>query len=262
MNIRTQIGYTEGYYKINREERNLAAIFYHALLLGDNLRIFLDKIGYQFAVVDKEMGIYFEYAYIRDLWYNIKQGNDFKRKLILDLLQLKNRKELETKTILEFNQYFGDVPRASATDIQSPGNWSIPYYNENILDNDDFLKVCEFKWCFNAKPDIVIHTSNDTAVCIEAKLESKEGKYPASDKEKAIFNTRGLNHVGQLSIQKKIMEELLGIQTEYIFLVQKKSETVTHKAWTWKEVFEDLDTTHCPYFIKQWILRPEINETK
>lgn len=261
MNLRTLLDYKDGYYKINREERNLAAIFYHTLLLGNNLNLFLDKIGCKFPIVENEMGIYFEYAYIRDLWYNIKQSNDFKRKLILDLLQPNNRQDLEKISILEFNTYFGAVSKPSENEIQSPSNWSIVYYDKNIKDNEEFLKVCKFKWCFNAKPDIVIHTSHDRAVCIEAKFESEEGKYPAKPVEKEIFNKRDLSTIGQLSIQKKIMEELLGIQSEYIFLVQRKSINETHKAWTWKEAFENLDTNNCPYFIKQWLLRPDINET-
>ena len=262
MNIRTLLNYKDGYYKINREERNLAAIFYHALLLGDNLKVFLDTIDCKFPVIDREMGIYFEYAYIRDLWNNIRQDNDFKRNLILDLLQPNNREELEKMSVYDFNKFFGAVRSLSTKYIASPGNWSIKYFSEYITDNAEFLKVCKFKWCFNAKPDIVIHTSNDTAICIEAKFESSEGKYPSNDIEKEIFNKRDIAIVGQLSIQKKIMEELLGIQTEYIFLVQKKSITENHKAWTWKEIFAHLDTTNCPYFIKEWLLRPDINETE
>lgn len=262
INIRTLLNYKDGYFKINREERNLAAIFYHTLLLGDNLKIFLDTIGCKFPIVEKEMGIYFEYAYIRDLWSNIGQDNEFKKKLILDLLQPKNRIELESMDVYEFNKFFGAARALSTEYIASPGNWSIRYFSKNITDNAELIKVCKFKWCFNAKPDIVIHTSNDTAICIEAKIESEEGKYPSNDAEREIFHKRGIDLVGQLSIQKKIMEGLLGIQTDYIFLVQKKSINETHKAWTWQEAFANLDTTNCPYFIKQWLLRPEINETK
>jgi hypothetical protein len=262
MNLRNILDHKSGYYKINREERNLAAIFYHTLLLGDNLRSFLNTIGCNFPIIEEEMGVYFEYAFIRDLWFNIKQGNEFKRTVILDLLQPINRQELENKTVFEFNKYFGAVPRPSNTEIQSPANWSVSYYTSNIRDNDEFLKVCKFKWCFNAKPDIVIHTSYDTAVCIEAKFESIEGKYPSKDNEREIFNKRRIDLVGQLSIQKKLMEEILGIQTEYIFLVQKKSESETHKTWTWKELFSFLDISDCPYFIKEWLSRPDITETK
>lgn len=265
MNIRTYLNFKDGYNKINREERNLAAIFYHTLLLGDNLKTFLNRIDCKFPIMDTEMGIYFEYAFIRDLWSIIRQGNHFKRKLILDLLQPNNRQDLEAKTILEFNTYFGAVPKPSATDIQSPGNWSIGYYHNTIKDNDEFLKVCKFKWCFNAKPDIVIHTSHDTAICIEAKFVSIEGQYPNSEKEKNIFKARQIPMVGQLSIQNKIMD-LLGISTQFIFLVQHKSPAFNNDSGiielTWKEAFANLDTTNCPYFIKQWLLRSDINETR
>ncbi len=40
------------YYSINREERNLAAIFYYALLINDNLKGFLNKLNFP---VEKEM---------------------------------------------------------------------------------------------------------------------------------------------------------------------------------------------------------------
>ncbi len=260
MSIRHHLNYKDGYYKINREERNLAAIFYHTLLLGDNLKLFLDEIGCKFPIVEKEMGIYFEYAYIRDLWSTNTPTNEIKRKLILDLLQPNNRQELEKLSVLDFNTYFGANRTLSTEYIASPGNWSIRYFHKTITDNVEFLKVCKFKWCFNAKPDIVIHTSHDTAVCIEAKFESGEGKYPSTDIEKEIFKNRGIELVGQLSIQKKTMEELLGIQTEYIFLVQRKSINETHKAWTWKEAFAKLDTTNCPYFIKEWLKRSDINQ--
>lgn len=259
MNIRHELGFNEGYFKINREERNLAAIFYHTLLQGDNLRKFLDHIKCNFPIIENEVGIYFEYAFIRDLWSSIKYGNEFKRKLILDLLQPKNRSELEKLSVLDFNNFFGAKRTLSSEYIASPANWSLRYFHKNIPDKDELLKVCKFKWCFNAKPDIVIHTTHETVICIEAKFESGEGKYPSNDFEKEIFKERGIELVGQLSIQKKLMEEILGIKTDYIFLVRKKSITETHKTWTWQEIFKNLDTTSCPLFIKEWLKRPDLN---
>ena len=44
-NIRHLLDWTDGYHRISREERNVAAIFYHVLLLGENLQRFLDMIG-------------------------------------------------------------------------------------------------------------------------------------------------------------------------------------------------------------------------
>ncbi len=255
MSLRISLDYKSGYFQINREERNLAAIFYHTLLLDSNLKHFVKLIGCTQKIVDDEMGIYFEYAFIRDLWsnINIKSGNDFKRKLILDFLNPANRQQLEEMSILEFNEYFGAVRTLSANIIASPSNWSIKYYDENISDNNIFLEVCKFKWCFNAKPDIVINTSNDTAICIEAKFESGEGQYPSNEYERGVFRRRGLPLVGQLSIQKKLMEDILGIETDYIFLVQKKSSSDTHKTWLWKEAFDCLETSSCPHFIKEWL---------
>lgn len=259
MNLRSQINPQYSYHQINREERNLTAIFYHALLIGDNLKIFLEDIKCKFSLIENQTGIYFEYAYPRDLWNKINhQGDEFKRKLILDLLQPSNRQELESKSIFDFNTYFGCVPKPSSKEIQSPGNWSIGNFDSFINDNHEFSKVCEFKWCFNAKPDLVIHTSDETAICIEAKFESGEGKYPNSQNERKIFRRRQISLVGQLSIQKKIMD-LLGISTQFVFLVQHKS--LTHKKEddvleiTWKEAFANLELSSCPYFIKEWLKR-------
>lgn len=255
MSLRDSLDFKDGYFKINREERNLAAIFYHTLLLDNNLKRFVKLIGCEHEIVENEMGIYFEYAFIRDLWSNIRSGNEFKRKLILDFLKPVHRQDLEKLSILEFNQHFGAIRTPSADVIASPSNWSIKYYDKNISDNSEFLEICKFKWCFNAKPDIVVSTSHDTAICIEAKFESREGQYPSNEYERGVFERRSIPLIGQLSIQKKLMEDILGIKTDYIFLVQKKSSSDTHKTWTWKDAFDCLDTSGCPYFIKEWLNR-------
>jgi len=266
MNIRNYLDFKNGYYLINREERNLAAIFYTLLLQKDNLKRFLDTISCPFPINNEEMAIYFEYAFLRDLWYNIdktdldlNKKNSIKRNTIIDFLKPTNSSELSRLSILEFNKYFGAVPRPSSTDIQSPGNWSIRFYNKNIADDDEFLKICRFKWCFNAKPDIVIHTTNNTAVCIEAKFESAEGKYPSNDIEKGIFKERNKELVGQLEIQKMIMNDLLGLQTKFIFLVQKRTPSDTHDTYTWKDIFLKLDKSDCPRFVTEWINRADLN---
>jgi hypothetical protein len=45
MNIREILHFNTPYFTINREERNLAAIFYHALLLKDNLTLLVTFRG-------------------------------------------------------------------------------------------------------------------------------------------------------------------------------------------------------------------------
>ena len=84
MNIREYLNWNSSYSAINREERNLAAILYHVLLLEDSLGRFLALIECPFDVVESEMGVFLEYAYVRDLWSQI-EDNDTKRGLILEL---------------------------------------------------------------------------------------------------------------------------------------------------------------------------------
>ncbi len=251
--IRAYLNWDSGYSPINREERNLAAILYHVLLLSDNLGQFLDLIECPFEVVESEMGIFLEYAYVRDLWSQI-DDNDIKRGLILELLKPAYADALRKTSVLKFNRYFGAVPRASARYIQSPGLWSVRSLDKTVQDDYEFLKTCMFKWAFNAKPDIVIHTSRDDAVCIEAKLESSEGHYPQSGVEKKVFRSRGLEYVRQTELQKYLMEELLGIRTRFVFLVQKAGQTSdTHRVLLWKDAFKSLEVGGVPEFMLEMI---------
>jgi hypothetical protein len=57
MNIRQYLDWNGSYAPINREERNLAAILYHVLLLEDNLTRFLALIRCPYVVDESEMGI-------------------------------------------------------------------------------------------------------------------------------------------------------------------------------------------------------------
>jgi len=91
----------------------------------------------------------------------------------------------------------------------------------------------------------VIHLSKDRAICIEAKLESGEGHYPSKPSEEVIFKQRGLEKCTQTSIQKYMMEELLGIETNFVFLVQKSNvSSDSHDVITWQKVFSNLDTAN------------------
>lgn len=174
----------------------------------------------------------------------------------MDALEPPNRKELRAASVAEFNAFFGAGPRASSKYIQSPGTWSISRFKDTIRDNGPFLKTCMFKWAFNAKPDIVIHTSRNAAVCIEAKLESGEGSYPTAPNELAEFKSRGLRPVGQTALQKYLMEELLGIRTEFVFLVQAAGAgSATHHTLRWRDAFSALDLTAMPVFVGEWLKR-------
>lgn len=109
-------------------------------------------------IISHEMGIYFEYAYLRDLWDYIGDCNEIKREVIYNFLKPTNIQELKKMKTYEFNSYFGAISKPSSKYIQSPSRWSILKYKDTICDNDEFLKVSKFKWAFNAKPDIVINS--------------------------------------------------------------------------------------------------------
>ncbi len=255
-NLRALLDWNGGYEHVCREERNLAAIVYGALLEPENVRRLFAHVGCRHEVVDGELAVFYEYAYLRDLWFaRVRKDPELARRVILELLGPPNREELAAMSIWDFNAYFVGA-RASAEWIQSPSNWSIGRFAENIADDAFFLRVCRFKWAFNAKPDIVIHTRRDRAVCIEAKYESGEGKYPSAESEKAEFRRRGLERVGQTELQAYALGELLGIETEFLFLVDKPSaSSATHATVTWREVFDVLEIDRERPVVREWLGR-------
>jgi len=269
MNIRSLLDFDRNYSQINREERNLAALLYYALFQNNNTQRFLSLIGCPGECDGADFGIYFEYSFLRDLWHNIDKeydrdrGNELKRRAILKLLEPANADDLRSNSTLEFNKYFGCVPRPSAKFIQSPSKWSImgnpregvKGFSQTIDDNDLFEKVCKFKWAFNIKPDIVIHKSRGSAVCIEAKLESGEGHYPSRSSEEAVCARRGLcRKITQTELQRYMMVQLLGLKTEFVLLVNNPNRgSESHTTLTWRGVFNSFDTSGFHPFILEWI---------
>lgn len=246
MNIRRIAQLTPNYCQINREERNYAAVFFAALCKPGNAERFLRYCGFE-GTIGPDFGIYFEYAYLRDLWSNIR-NETIKKEIVRQNLRINGIEEILSLPLKDINQMFGVGGEASSEYLQYPGKWAIVKFNKNFPDNEDFLKICKFKWSFNIKPDIVIHLDKDHAICIEAKYESGEGSYPGTDKEKSIFKDRGVGYVGQMQLQKYMMEELLGVKTDFMFLVFKKEKSETHKVVSWAEAFGSIDMSEMPGF--------------
>jgi hypothetical protein len=83
-----------------------------------------------------------------------------------------------------------------------------------------------------------------------------EGLYPSKSAEKDEFRARSLDSVSQTALQKYLLEDLLGIKTQFIFLVQKaSSNSNTHLILLWKEVFSRLNLDNSPDFILERINR-------
>ena len=250
----------EEYYKFCREERNIAAIFYHTLLLPGNLREFLKLID-ECEHLDscENASIYFEYAYLRDLWKKkfpndstnleekVNQNNRKAKKLILRFLNLPNGEDLFEKSVCDFNSYFGAMP-TSKKYIQMPSRWSAKHYKKNINDDCLFEQVCMLKWAFNAKPDIVIDFDGDAAVCVEAKWESGVPSYSVKSQSGKSVTPK------QTDIQKYMFDRVLGRKTKFVLLKKTRgSESKTHEVLTWSEVFCNMDISKCPEFVKDWV---------
>jgi len=251
--IRTVSGVTQPYYVINREERNLCAILYHLLLLPGNLARFGDLVGR--PIRDEGAAeVYFEYAYLRDIWDRLAEGA--KKELLLSQLDLSQSSlgQLAACDVEGFNAHF-KLSRASGRYIESPGNWNVGQIDRSFPDDGEFLRICKFKWAFNAKPDLVIHCSPGEAICAECKLESGEGSYPAISSEQGIFQRRGLPSVRQTEIQRLIME-MLGFDAAHI-LIQKNEAAGLGGIFSWREVFMALDASQASGFARAWLARNE-----
>ncbi len=124
-------------------------------------------------------------------------------------------------------------------------------FHHRVTDDADFLATCRFKWCFRVKPDLVIHTTRDHALVIEAKVESGEGSYPTNPTETAIFKQRGLARVSQTELQKHMMRELLGVDACHVFLTLGGRK----QQLSWRAAFEALDLTGMPNWSRRWIER-------
>jgi hypothetical protein len=261
----------EPYFCFNREERNYSALLYHLLLKGDNLRRFISCLDdaklNAVNIDDAQVQLYFEYAFLRDLWSfegtrrASREANIRYRKTILALLPASNeqKKELEERNIEDFNTFFDASPRASKSHIQMPGRWSDSNFDDwSKWGGREFAEeACKLKWAFNAKPDLVIQISPTDVICIEAKVESPEGVYQVKSADPFKMT--------QTEIQKFILEGLLGFKTKFVYLTKNeprnsKGEPAIRDGIlrTWKTVFDALDLSHELPFVAKFLKSPII----
>jgi hypothetical protein len=89
-------------------------------------------------------------------------------------------------------------------------------------------------------------------LCIEAKWDSPEGSYPATEREKAIFARRGISYVTQTSVQRYLVNELLGFDGEFAYLARVRFDTAAGRSITWTEAIATLERSNVPLFIDEW----------
>ena len=209
------------FWTFNREERNAVAVLVGLLTRPGNMDAFTSLLDWRPPDLD-DAEVSVEWTFLRDLWSHHSRLTDVVvlRTAILDCLQPVDRDRLAAASILEFNTHFGAVPKPSPTYIQSPSNWSLTRFNDAITGNDEFRRTCRFKWAFNIKPDLVIQTPSGHVLCVEAKWDSAEGSYPATEVEKAIFRRRGLGYLSQTEVQQYLVTDVLGFTGTYAYLAR------------------------------------------
>lgn len=248
------------YYQFVREERLFCAALAHLLMQkGSNLDAFLRLVNVKLAadsklpIADLESAeIYVEFAFLRDYWHSLEHDNGAKRSLIFDLLsKVGSLRHYQTDSfpsaIAEFNTIFmGAQGESIKNDIASPGRWSVTSLFERFGTHpDEFRDFCRFKWSFNIKPDIVVVMSGSKPLCIEAKLESKEGRYPTRSNEcdafdKAFGKEKG--HVGQIELQQFMFGTLLDAPCQSVFIGRTVSSQPHSISLSWQQIFAQLDT--------------------
>lgn len=242
------------YSSFSREERNWVALLYGLLMWPGNMERFAELVRWAPNDIDK-VEVAIEWAYRRDLWnYHSRLGDqDALRNDILDTLQPSNRDHLETMSIEEFNAYFGATPQPSKDTIQFPGKWSLRRFDETIVDDGEFFRTCRYKWAHNVKPDLVAMTPTGQVLCVEAKLGSPEGSYPASQADLAVFHRRCLPSLGQMSVQRFLVNDLLGLEGTFVHLTPIHAPSDAVRSITWVQTFVALDSNWAAPWVKRWL---------
>jgi hypothetical protein len=241
------------FWEFNREERNAVAVLVGLLTRPGNMDAFTRMLEWEPPDID-DAEVSVEWTFLRDLWNHHSRLADVVtlRRAILDCLQPANRDELEVASIVEFNAHFGAAPRPSPTYVQSPSNWSLIRFDEAIPENGEFRRTCRFKWAFNIKPDLVIQTPAGHVLCVEAKWDSAEGSYPATEIEKAIFRRRNLGYLSQTEVQQYLVTDVLGFSGTYAYLARTHVSTDAGTSITWAQLLNELDRSEAPRFIQDW----------
>jgi hypothetical protein len=259
------------FYKFVREERLFCMILAHILLeQPSNLSTFVETINERLhtgetlcstptkeALLGSE--VYFEFSYLRDHWFALGKNNNAKRARILALLSkvLQNyQSDPFPKSRADFNAYFLGKERGSriSRDIVYPGQWNVLALHDKFKDSpEEFRAFCRFKWAFNIKPDLVLLIPGCRPICVEAKLESKEDRYPRDPQECKVFDTLfgpKKGRVRQVELQQFMFEHLLDERCQSVVLSKKRGDLAPPTvSLTWGDVFKRLETQRSHPFV-------------
>jgi hypothetical protein len=253
-----------------REERLFCAILFHLLLENNaNLTTFVDLINGQLPE-DKRLpqfgddaSVYVEFTYLRDSWYALRHNNDGKRAVIFELFsrspilsQLASASFPAAADCGSFNERFmGSRGARIRADIAYPGQWPVNALRDGFSDPEVFRELCRLKWAFNIKPDLVVLGAGSKPVCVEAKLESREGSYPTGNEECAIFDQLfgpGQRRVKQVELQQFMFETLIGVECQPVVVGRSPINGEDAIPFlSWKNLFASLDLGGSRPFVRR-----------
>ena len=230
------------YNEVNREERHFGFLFGSAIIHDQN---FAQKIFDRYNSIfgsdldAKSFDIFFEVAALRDYWHALGNTDEEYHKITHP------KRRIVINTILEdmdydpaiIDQYglFWTNGNIGTGKLWCPSEWNIHELERIPIKKKKLVTV---RWCFNAKPDILI-VSNKSAVFIEVKIESGGG--------------RSNSGYDQLKIQKQISDLMILLIPEYTTITFHNSSLTLHNELStegekiqgikWLEVIGDLKST-------------------
>jgi hypothetical protein len=281
-------GYAAPYSHFVREERHFCAVLAHLLMQrGDNLRRFVQLISSRLeaegrpslgelttATLDNAE-IYLEFAFLRDRWnqFDLDRSdgqaarNTKKRAYLFALFaRVEGLTMLQAaglpEAVAAFNaKFMGPAGLRVTQDVASPVLWRVPALltlaSEIAADEASrrriFRDLCRFKWAFRIKPDLVVLIAGLPPLCIEAKLMSPEGRYPANPAECRLFDREFQppdNRVRQIELQDFMFSVLLESPAQQALISQTDGaismpatggRLLRVPSLSWRHVFDDLD---------------------
>lgn len=229
------------YFQVNREERHFGFLFGSAIIHNQD---FAQKVFDRYNSIfgsdldAKSFDIYFEVAALRDYWHALgKTDEDYekthpKRRIVLNTIL--ERMDYDPAIINQFGVFWTNGNIGSGK-LWCPSEWNIHELKEIPSSGKNLVSV---RWCFNAKPDILI-VSHKSAVFIKVKIESAGG--------------RSNSGYDQLKTQKQISYLMQLLIPEYATKTFHNSSLTLHdelsvegkkiNGITWKEVIYDLKST-------------------
>jgi len=224
------------YTKVNREERHFGFLFGSAVIHNHE---FAQKVFDRYnSILGSDLDanffdIYFEVAALRDYWRALGKTNENysethpKRRIVLDMIL---RKMGYDPDIIDHYGVFWTNGNIGNGKLWCPSEWNINELKKIPSTDKNLVSV---RWCFNAKPDILI-VSNTSCVFIEAKVESGGG--------------RSNSGYDQLDIQEEIsllMKLLVPDFQKHNFYNSSLTlnDELRITGLKWREVIEDLSST-------------------